>query len=73
MSETQPLIGNVSAQMIFGTSEDYDAKVEAARVEQEAMCGYPLKLVGTRHVEMIDARGSKVYEVFATFAPVENS
>lgn len=73
MEDTQPLIGNITAQTIFGTTEDYNAKVEAVRVEQEAMVGYPLKLLGTRHVEMVDARGSRVYEVFATFAPAENS
>lgn len=73
MEDTQPLVGEVKSQFTYGDPESYAALVETAREEQEAMCGYPLVVKSTRQVETRDIQGRLVIEVFATFAPVENS
>lgn len=62
--------GEVATQFTFGRPEDYAASVEAARVEQEAMCGYALQVKALRQTHMQDEKGRDVYEVFATFGPV---
>jgi len=69
--ETQPLVGNVQTQFVVinGDPHDLGPSIEASRVEQEAMCGYPLTVQSWRHTEMRNARGDLEIEVFATFAP----
>ncbi len=67
--DIQPLVGDVSSQFLVGKSEAMLERIEVARQEQEAMCGYPLVLKGTRQVEMRDEKDRLVIEVFATFAP----
>lgn len=67
MSNT--LGGDVTTQFTFGKPEDYAASIEAARVEQELICGYALVTKALRQSHMIDDKGRDIYEVFATFAP----
>lgn len=69
MPDLQPLVGDVKTQFV-SPPEELHRRIEDARVEQEAMCGYPLVLQGSRTVEMRDDKtGQLVIEVYATFAP----
>lgn len=61
--------GDVSTQFMFGKPEDFVDSVEVCRLEQEAICGYPLKVKNLRQTHMQDEKGRDVYEVFATFEP----
>lgn len=65
----KPLIGDVIAQFTYGRPEDYAEAIEAARLEQEAMVGYPLVTALVRQTHTKNEKGHDVYEVFATFAP----
>ncbi len=69
VEEIKPLIGDVQTQFKFGKPEDFHTATEAARLEQEAMVGYPLVFKSTRQTHYVDDKGHDVYEVFATFAP----
>lgn len=74
MTGDKPLIGDVKTQFTFGKEEDFAAAIEAARLEQEAICGYALVVKSTRQTHYQEpAEDGKtmrdVYEVFATFAP----
>ena len=75
MSELQPLIGTVQTQFVVINGDPYDLgpSIDAARVEQEAMCGYELVVSSWRHTETRNARGDIEIEVFATFAPAPAS
>jgi hypothetical protein len=66
----ETLGGDVSTQFTFGREEDFAASINAAREEQEAICGYPLMLVKSRQTHMKDVNGNDVYEVYATFGPL---
>lgn len=64
---------NVSAQYSARTPEGLPAAAEACRLEQEAICGYPLVPVSQRqtHYTVTEKDGSvpqDVYEVFVTYA-----
>jgi hypothetical protein len=72
MEDTQPLVGDVKSQFKYGDPESFNALLETAREEQEAMCGYPLVVKSVRQSEMRDEQNRLVIEVFATFAPAEN-
>ncbi len=61
--------GDVTTQFTFGKPEDFVDSVEDCRLEQEAICGYPLKVKNLRQTHMQDEKGRDVYEVFATFEP----
>jgi hypothetical protein len=69
MDETQPLVGDVKSQFLLNDTEHMSRQIEAARLDQEAMCGYPLVLKGTRTHEFLDEKDRRVIEVFATFGP----
>jgi hypothetical protein len=71
MVDLQPLVGDVKTQFVVvnGDPHDLGPNIEAARAEQEAMCGYPLVVDSWRHTEMRNERGDIEIEVFATFAP----
>jgi|EndMetStandDraft_4_1072995.scaffolds.fasta_scaffold72292_5 hypothetical protein len=73
MSETQPLVGDVKSQFLIVDAEQMQRQIEAVRQEQELMCGYALVLKGTRTAEFLDEKDRRVIEVFATFAPAEQS
>lgn len=75
VSGTQPLVGDVKTQFVVvnGDPHDLSASINAARLEQEAMCGYPLVIASWRHTEVRNARGDLEIEVFATFAPAEQN
>ena len=73
MDDTQPLIGNVTSQFLLSDIANMQKQIELTRAEQEAMCGYPLKVQGVRTTESIDDKNRRVIEVFATFAPAEQS
>lgn len=66
--------GEVKSQFTFGKPEDFAAAADAARREQEEICGYALVLVGNlRQTQTKDRNGNDVFEVFATFAPALSS
>ena len=59
----------LKAHFAFGSPEEQADKLELARIDQEAMAGYPLIIVGTKQTHYIDQNGKDVYEVWATFKP----
>jgi len=63
--------GEVSTQFTYGTPADYAASVEAARLEQQLICGYMLRVISLRQTHTRDDQGRDIYEVFAKFGPVE--
>jgi hypothetical protein len=65
--------GDLKAHFAFGTPEEQAQRLEAARAEQEAMAGYPLQVASVRQTHYIDKDGKDVYEVWATFSPVEHT
>ena len=69
-SGLQLLGGAVQSQFTYGKPEDFAASIEAARAEQEAICGYALQVKSTRQTHMQDVHGRDIYEVFATFEPI---
>ncbi len=72
MSEPALILGGeVGSVFTYGKEADYAASVEASRLEQEAICGYTLRVIKTRQTKTVDASGAAVYEVYATFGPVE--
>lgn len=69
----KPLIGNVTVQFTCpATTDDVLAHIEANRVEQEEVNGYPLVFLRRNMMKLQDADGKEYYEVFATYAPVPN-
>lgn len=68
MSEV--LGGDLKAHFAFGSPEEQSTKLEEARLEQEAMAGYPLMIRHVRQTHYIDDKGQDIYEVWAVFAPV---
>lgn len=69
----KPLIGDVTVQFICPANNDALAdKLEAARIEQQEICGYPLVLAVRRQIQLKDLSGDDFFEVFATFAPRVN-
>lgn len=71
MDGLQPLVGDVKSQFVVinGDPHDLGPSIEAARAEQELMCGYSLITKDWRHTSMRNDRGDLEIEVFATFAP----
>lgn len=72
---TDVLGGDIKAQFISRTEDGIPEAQEACRLEQEAMCGYPLKFKSSTqtHYVVTEKDGSvpqDVYEVFVTFQPV---
>lgn len=66
----KPLIGDVTVQFTCAADDDeVMAHLEANRVEQEEMTGYPLTLAVHRKVQLQDLTGQDIYEVFATYTP----
>lgn len=66
----KPLIGDVTVQFTCAANDDeVAAHLEANRVEQEEMTGYPLALAVHRKVKLQDLSGKDTYEVFATYTP----
>lgn len=60
-----PLIGDVSVQIVWDPDScSLEFAIETARADQEAMCGYPLKLKS--HTD-IQVKGG--HEIFTTFTP----
>lgn len=71
MLEGGTLGGNVTTQFIYRPDlTGYDTALAAVKADQEAMCGYALKVVSTKTTEQADAEG-RFNEVFVTFAPAE--
>ena len=66
--QLQPLVGDVKSQFECPL-DGVDESVEAARLEQEAMCGYPLVVKSVRAVDVMNTQNQRVYDVYATFAP----
>lgn len=66
---TDVLGGELKAHFAFGSPGEQAEKLELARIDQEAMAGYPLIVRHTRQTHYIDDKGRDVYEVWAVFAP----
>lgn len=66
---TRPLVGEVSSVVDAIGEQNIAASIEAGRVEQEMICGYPLVTKASRYTHMRDAQGRDIYEIFATYAP----
>jgi hypothetical protein len=64
--------GDVSTVFTYGRLEDYAAAIEDARLEQQAICGFPLRVLRVRQTHTKDIKNNDVYEVFASFGPVED-
>lgn len=64
-----PLVSDVSSVVQAIGEQNIAASIEAGRLEQEMICGYPLVTKATRYTHMRDAQGRDVYEIFATYAP----
>ena len=65
----QVLGGDLKAHFAFGSEDQQVARLEKARVEQEMMAGYPLRVAAVRQTHYVDSNGHDVFEVWATFAP----
>jgi hypothetical protein len=75
MDGLQPLIGDEKSQFVVinGDPHDLGPSLEAARIQQEQMVGYPLTIRNWRHTEMRNERGDIEIEVFATFTPAREA
>lgn len=66
--DIQPLVGDVSVQLVWSPgSSSLEHAIEAARVDQEAMVGYPLKY--KKHFATTPPGSGYVSEAFVTFEP----
>ena len=65
----QVLGGELKAHFAFGSVDEQAAALEACRVEQEMIAGYPLVIASTRQSHYIDDKGKDIYEIWATFKP----
>lgn len=59
----------LKAHFAFGSPEEQAGRLEQARVEQEQIAGYALRVAHVRQSHYIDDKGQDIYEVWATFAP----